>query len=427
MNLLLKDLSLPLAHFTLEANLELRGRITVLFGPSGSGKTSLLDLIAGLRRPASARIEIDGEVLTDTTRGILIPPHRRRIGYVPQDLALFPHLSVTQNLLYGKRDKGTHPGTAPEPGAVDSLSPALVPLPSDGRGIKGESLSERGNLQRKGPLTPSLSPSGGERVPEGRVRGRARADAAPPFSFEKIVALLELQPLLQRRVTDLSGGERQRVALGRALLSGPRLLLLDEPLASLDARLKAKILPCLTRIRDECGVPMLYVTHDRFEALTLADEMVVMAAGKVIQHGPLQDVFSRPADLSVAGILTVESVLPGRVLKVAEDLVTVAVGIAQITAMEHDLPPGATEVHVCIRAEDVILLKGEAGPSSPRNHLPGTVRALHREGPLMRVELDCGFPLVALLTKQACEELALAPGQNVIALVKAPSIHLIAR
>ena len=356
MNLLLKNISLPLAHFTLEVNLELRGRITVLFGPSGSGKTSLLDLIAGLRRPASARIEIDGEALTDTTRGVLLPPHRRRIGYVPQDLALFPHLSVTQNLLYGKQDEAT-----------------------------------------------------------------------PAFSFEKITALLELQPLLQRRVTDLSGGERQRVALGRALLSAPRLLLLDEPLASLDARLKARILPYFARIRDECGVPMLYVTHDRFEALTLADEMVVMASGKIIQHGPVQEVFSHPADLSVAGILTVESVLPGRVLKVAEDLVTVAVGTTQITAMEHDLPPGTTDVSVCIRAEDVILLGGEAGPSSPRNHLPGTVRSLHREGPLMRVELDCGFPLVALLTKQACEELALAPGQGIIALVKAPSIHLIAR
>jgi molybdate transport system ATP-binding protein len=172
---------------------------------------------------------------------------------------------------------------------------------------------------------------------------------------------------------------------------------------------------------------MLYVTHDRFEALTLADEMVVMTAGRVAQSGPVHEVFSRPADLSVAGILTVESVLTGRVLRVAEDLVTVAVGSTQITAMEHDLPHSTTDVSVCIRAEDVILLRGEAGPSSPRNHLPGTVRAVSREGPLMRVELDCGFPLVALLTRPACEELALAPGQAVIALIKAPSIHLIAR
>ena len=388
MNLLLKNISLPLAHFTLEVNLELHGRITVLFGPSGSGKTSLLDLIAGLRRPASARIELDGEVLMDTAGGVLIPSHRRRIGYVPQDLALFPHLSVTQNLLYG----------------------------------------ERVNLQRKGPPLPGpLLPPGEEREKTVAVSGSARDKATSPFSFEKITALLELEPLLKRRVTDLSGGERQRVALGRALVSAPRLLLLDEPLASLDARLKAKVLPYLIRIRDECGVPMLYVTHDRFEALTLADEMVVMAAGKVVQAGAVQEVFSRPADLSVAGILTVESVLPGRVLKVAEDLVTVAVGTTQITAMEHDLPSSTKDVSVCIRAEDVILLRGEAGPSSPRNHLPGTVRELHREGPLMRVELDCGFPLVALLTKQACEELSLAPGQRVIALVKAPSIHLIAR
>jgi len=179
MSLLLKNVSLPLADFTLEVNVEIRSPITVIFGPSGSGKTSLLDLVAGLRPAESAFIQLGDQILTDTSRSIFVPPRRRGIGYVAQDLALFPHLSVRQNLLYGHRSPGN---------------------------------------QR--------------------------------FTFDHIVDLLEIGPLVHRGVTQLSGGEKQRVALARALLTSPRLLLLDEPLANLDIQLKRKILPYLARIRD---------------------------------------------------------------------------------------------------------------------------------------------------------------------------------
>src|SRR4051794_30299597 len=198
MSLVLKNISLPLASFTLEADLDIQGRVTAIFGPSGAGKTSLLDLIAGLRRPASAFIQLNDQVLTDTSRRLFVPVRHRGIGYVPQDLALFPHLSVRQNLLYGHK---------------------------------------------------------------------ANDQAGPLFGFEHVVDVLEIQPLLSRSVTELSGGERQPVALARALLASPRLLLLDEPLASLDLKLKARIIPYLARIRDEFRLPMLYVTHDRFETL----------------------------------------------------------------------------------------------------------------------------------------------------------------
>jgi molybdenum ABC transporter ATP-binding protein len=355
-NLLLKNILLPLANFALDVNVELRSSMTVIFGPSGSGKTSLLDLVAGLRRAASAFIQLDNQVLTNTSKGIVVPTRRRGIGYVPQDLALFPHLSVRQNLLYSHR-------------------------------------------------------------PE--VRGQ--------FRFDHIVELLEIQPLIQRGVTQLSGGEKQRVALARALLTSPRLLLLDEPLASLDMPLKAKILPYLARIRDEFRIPMLYVTHDRFETLSLAEEMVVLINGRIAQVGSVHEVFNHPANLEVAGILAVETIQPGRIIKRADDLVTVVVNTTLLAAVEPNLPPGATEVHVCIRADDVILLKGSDVPSSPRNHLAATVRSIAREGVLTRAELDCGFPLTALLTRQACEELDLRPGNRVVALVKAPNIHLIPR
>lgn len=358
MKLLLRKVVLPLADFPLEVDVEIQGRVTVIFGPSGAGKTSLLDLVAGLRQAKSAFIQLDDRILTDTANGTFIPTRHRGIGYVPQDLSLFPHLSVRQNLLYGCK---------------------------------------------------------------------STESANPPFSFEHVIEVLEIQPLIERGVAQLSGGEKQRVALARALLTSPRLLLLDEPLASLDVKLKARIIPYLTRIRDEFRVPMLYVTHDHFETLTMAQDIVVLVNGKIAQTGRVQEVFSRPANLGVAGILTVETIQPGRIIKTADDLVIVAVGNTLLSAVETDLPTGTTDVHVCIRADDVILLKGADTPSSPRNHLAATVQSVAREGLLLRIDLDCGFPLAALLTRQACEELALRAGDSVVALVKAPHVHLIPR
>ncbi len=333
------------------------GRVTAIFGPSGAGKTSLLDLIVGLRRARSAFIQLDGTVLTDTATGVWVPTRRRGIGYVPQDLALFPHLSVRENVCYG------HRGGRP---------------------------------------------------------------ANPLFSLDHVMDALEIQPLIARRVTDLSGGEQQRVALARALLTSPRLLLLDEPLGSLDQKLKAKIIPYLARIRDEFHLPMLYVTHDRVETLALADEIVVLIHGKIVQAGPVQAVFSSPASLAAAETLAVETVQPGRIVQVAEDLLAVTVGRVTLSATMSDLPPH-TDVYVCIRAEDVILAKGDYKPSSARNRLPGRIRSMLRQGPMTRIDVDCGFPLMALLTKQACEELNLANDDAVTALIKASHVHLIQR
>jgi molybdate transport system ATP-binding protein len=358
MKLILRNVRLPLARFDLELSEELEGRVGVLFGPSGAGKTSLLDLIAGLRQPKSAFIQQDGEVLTDTEKNMCVPTRRRGIGYVPQDLALFPHLSVRQNVDYGRK-----------------------------------------------------------------IASRSQ----PQLTFQRVVEVLDIGPLMERRVTDLSGGERQRVALARAILASPRLLLLDEPLASLDARLKARILPYLTRIRDEFHVPMLYVTHDRRETLRLADAMMVLVDGKVVQRGTVTEVFNRPVSADVAGLVNIETIQPGRVLNCVNGLITVAAGTVTLTAVDPILPDARGEVYLCIRAEDVSLLKGADMPGSPRNHLPATVRAVTGEGFLMRVDLDCGFPLTALLTRPACEELALKPGDPVVAWIKAPNVHVVSR
>src|SRR6266404_3827698 len=300
MSLTLSNLRVALANFTLEVEAKIGGRITVIFGPSGAGKTSLLDVVAGLRPAESAFIQLGGRVLNDTSKNIFVRPNRRNIGYVPQDLALFPHLSVRRNLLYGHK---------------------------------------------------------------------STRDPSRLFSFDHVIDVLEIQPLIRRGVTDLSGGEKQRVALARALLTSPRLLLLDEPLASLDLKLKTRIIPFLARIRDEFCLPMLYVTHDRFETLALADEIIVLVSGKIGQTGSVQDVFNRPPRLAVAGLLAIETVRPGRIVKTENALVTVVVGSTMLTAVEENLPANAKDVWVCIRAEDVILVKGTASASSARNYL----------------------------------------------------------
>lgn len=204
---------------TIQAVFDSEGGVTALFGPSGAGKTSLINMIAGLMRPDRGRIEVDGETLDDTVRRIHVPAHRRRIGYVFQDSRLFPHMSVAQNLDYGRRMNG---------------------LPPD-----------------------------------------AAAQA-------RIAALLDLERLRERRPGRLSGGEKQRVALGRALLARPRLLLLDEPLGSLDDERKSDILPYLIRLRDQAGVPMVYVSHDADEVKRLATQVVRLQAGRVSAQGGLE-------------------------------------------------------------------------------------------------------------------------------------------
>lgn len=226
MNLEISGLRLPLAAFVLELDATLQSRVTGLFGASGAGKTCLLEAIAGLRRPAAGRISLDGAMLTDAPARTFRPPETRGIGYVPQDGALFTHLSVRENLCYGQRVHG----------------------PAD----------------------------------------------RPGLAYAHVVEVLNLGALAPRRISSLSGGEKQRVAFGRALLAGPRLLLLDEPLASLDTALKDQILPYLATIRDEFGIPMLLVSHSADEMVALCDEVLVLEAGRCVRRGPPGELF-RPS------------------------------------------------------------------------------------------------------------------------------------
>jgi molybdate transport system ATP-binding protein len=206
----------------------------------------------------------------------------------------------------------------------------------------------------------------------------------------------------------------------------PRVLLLDEPLSALDAPTRESVRSDLRRLLTGLSRPTLLVTHDRIEALALGDRIAVISEGRLRQVGAIEDVFSRPADLDVARAVGMETVLSARVAdRPSEGLITVQVGTTTLTAVDPGGIGGA--VLACIRAEDVVLERGPVGQVSARNRLQGIVTSVTPEGPLVRIRLDCGFALSALVTRQACRDLGIAEGEVLTAFIKTPSVHLIAR
>jgi molybdate transport system ATP-binding protein len=245
---------------------------------------------------------------------------------------------------------------------------------------------------------------------------------------DRLLDVLGIRAQSDRSPDGLSGGEAQRVALARALAPQPRLVLLDEPLAALDAAARARLRRELRHVLQREGTPAVLVTHDRSEALALGDSIAVVWRGLVRQVGPTADVFSRPADADVAATLGVEAVLPGRVVESNEGLLSVSVADdVLIHAASRDTLAVGDAVYACIRAEDVTLEIQSAAHASARNHLPARVVAITPDGPVDRVSLDCGFPLDALVTRRSREELNIGPGSPVTAAIKATSVHLVAR
>lgn len=358
------DLRLPLGRITLEAAGCFAGSAAVL-GPSGAGKTSLLLALGGLRR-ASGRVVLGGEVLQDTARGIYLPAERRRLGYVPQSGALFPHLSVRRNLLFGR-------------------------LP----------------LHRRPP--PSLADDERE-----------------------LVDALDLGPLLDRYPGSLSGGERRRVALARALLVRPRLLLLDEPTAGLDARRARRALAHIREVRRRLGVPSLVVTHRQDEALALADEVLLLDEGTVRAAGPIRAVLRRgpvlaaPAGADDRDEPKTENVVAGRVVGHDPEggVTRVALAGGPEVAIPHtpDLAAEA-EVLLAVGAEEVLVACEPPTALSARNVLAGTIDELVRVDGSVYVRTG---DWLGHLTAAAARDLALAPGQRVWLVVKTHSWRVVA-
>jgi molybdate transport system ATP-binding protein len=336
--------------FTLAMDQQFTGERIGIFGPSGSGKSTLVSLIAGLERPDSGTIVLDGETLFNASLGINLPPERRRIGIVFQHAHLFPHLSVRDNLLYGYRR-----------------------TPSAVRGID----------------------------PEG------------------IVDALGLEELLQRGVARLSGGEKQRVALGRALLANPRLLLMDEPLSALDDTLRFQIIPYLKDVTARFRIPYLYISHSLLEIRLLTDQVIATSGGTAAAPVSPEDLALQRMGASQVGFINLLRLSdPVR----SDGLLCYQWGdtTLQLTGIPHE--QGETLYELSSR--DIILCRQHPSAISARNLLPCRVSRTIPSGRKVGVALDFGGrELIAEIVHDAARELAIGPGTPLYAVIKASAFR----
>jgi molybdate transport system ATP-binding protein len=352
-------------EFSLQVEFSIGPGFTILFGPSGSGKTTLLDCVAGLAPPEIGRIAIDDHVLFDASRHINTPVAKRNVGYVLQDLALFPHLSVEQNAEYGLA-----------------------------------------HLSRP-------------------ARKQRAADMLRDFRIEH---------LRKQRPSEISGGERQRVALARALVTDPCVLLLDEPLAALDAPTKAKILDDLRRWNQAHNIPILHVTHSRDEVIALGEYVLVLEHGRIIAQGTPHQVLSAPLQETVAQLAGYENILDATVESVNEVRGTMMCRVpgniaGSFVTLETPLihAQEAALLRVGIRAGDILLAIAKPVGLSARNVIAGRLVSLERRDVMILARVDCGVEMNVYLTLAACDALQLEPGREVWLVIKTHSCHLMRR
>ena len=337
------DVSLPLASFRLEVAASLDADAVAVLGPSGSGKTSLLECIAGLRRGVEGRIALDGNVVLDTSRKVRVPPEKRRIGYVPQDACLFPHLDVRRNVRFGMR-------------------------PSGRAGI-----------------------------------------------FEEAVAILEIQPLLDRYPATLSGGERQRAALARAIATEPRLLLLDEPLAAVDVELRERILPYLLKVRETLRIPFLYVTHNTGEAAAVTSEALLLRKGAVSRQGSTPGVIREMMASSLDPDARFDNVVAGELEpgQAGDDRLFLRAGEARLVVPAAAGAARGGRAVYSVAPEDILVSTAPPGHVSARNVFEGKVvtQDVSDAGAWVRVAAE-GLEWTVRLTREAALDLGLAPGSR---------------
>ncbi|MSO21908.1 MAG: molybdenum ABC transporter ATP-binding protein [Acidobacteria bacterium] len=343
--------------FKLELRFEAGPGVLILFGASGAGKSLTLQLLAGLQTPDQGSIRVAGEVLFDSSRQINVPVRLRRVGFVFQNLALFPHLNTRQNVAYG----------------LAHLRPA-----------------ER----------------------------EQRIDAM----LEK----LRIDRLADRAPQTLSGGEQQRVALGRALVTRPRMLLLDEPLSALDLSIKRSIVADLQRINQELRIPILYVTHDRSEALSLGERLLLLEAGRIVAEGKPIDVLNQPLKESVANLTGVENLFKVRILQRNPErgTLTCDAGGCRLEIPYSDWPMDRP-LRVGLRSGDILLAVSPPEWLSAQNILPGRIQRIDSADYEVSLQVDCGRIFDVTLTRSAVETLQLSPGREVWIIFKAHSCHVL--
>jgi molybdate transport system ATP-binding protein len=351
---------IPLPDFAVDIDASFDARVTSIFGPSGSGKTTILDAVAGLTNVQKGEIEINGKILFSSTRGINLSPQQRFIGYVPQEEALFPHLSVRQNVLFG---------------------------------------SDRANEIMK--------------------RGMIEMD--------HVLDVLEIGNLLGRPVTKLSGGEAQRVALARAVLSRPQLLLLDEPLAALDIALKEKILPYLSRVRDEFSIPMIYVTHNLSEVLALADWILMIRQGRLLAQGVPKDVLRSADTIAQIAGEQLENVFTVTIMD--SDRVAGRTRVRLESGQELFIPyvPRSTSwpLQVRISAGDILISTRRPEGISAGNIIVGVIRSIGIFNGQAMIAVDAGAEFSVRLTASAVDRLKLVVDDPVFLIMKTHSFQIL--
>ena len=362
-----KALSSKEREFSLDVEFSAAPGFTILFGSSGAGKTTLLDCLAGLATPDSGRIAVAERVLFDASTGENLAVFRRGVGYVLQDLALFPHLTVEQNVEYGLQHLARSTRTQR---ALDMLQE------------------------------------------------------------------LHIDHLRGRRPGEISGGERQRVALARSLVTDPCLLLLDEPLAALDAATKAKILDDLGRWNQAHGIPILYVTHSREEVLALGERVIVMDEGRVVAQGTPHEVLRAPRQETLAQLAGFENIFDATVWLVHEDRGTMTCKVEtarlpdrkveRLVLLETPLirAEAGSRLRVGIRAGDILLAIVKPEGLSARNIIAGLVVSVERRDMMICARVDCGVEINVYLTLAARDALQLEAGREVWLVIKTHSCHL---
>jgi molybdate transport system ATP-binding protein len=348
--------------FDLDLQFHVDPGFTILFGASGAGKTTVLDSIAGLTRPAAGRIAIAGSVVFDRDKKQDVPPWKRNIGYVLQDLALFPHLTAEENVAFGLHELAA---------------------------------AERQRRSRE------------------------------------ILRTFRIEHLGGRRPAQISGGERQRVALARTLVTEPHALLLDEPLAALDRPTKAHILDDLRRWNETHCVPILYVTHSHEEVFALGEQVIVLAAGRVVARGLPHAVMSAPRLEAVAQLLGFENIFDASVISLNEERGTMSCRL-QAGTVELETPlvraEAGSTLRIGIRAGDLLLATEPPRGLSARNVIAGTIRIIERRDVIISTVVNCsGAEFEVHLTLAARESLQLAPGKEVWLVVKTYSCHLMSK
>jgi len=336
-----------------EASFEIRaGEFMTFLGPSGCGKTTCLRLISGFDTPTSGQIFLDGKDLT------FEPPYRRDVNQVFQNYALFPHLTIYENIAFGLRMK---------------------------------------------------------KIPPTQIRERV----------DRVLKMTSLEDFTTRKPAQLSGGQRQRVALARAIVCEPKVLLLDEPLSALDAKLRTQMRVELKQLQKKLGITFIFVTHDQEEALTMSDRVAVLNAGRVEQIGTVNEIYYKPATRFVASFIGESNIVEADILRSEGEFLHCRLEGGLELDVRTPNPPAHSQILLSLRPEKIRLTRENPGG---RNSFPGTIEMEIFKGAVddLTISVQGGLQLGAVLTNDGQAESDLHEGERVFARIQPEDIHIVA-